>query len=223
MILYDLMALADNTYKEFQASLIPTVDRDKIIGVRIPRLRAYAKKIAKTTEAEAFLNSLPHTYYDENNLHAFLCEQIRDLDEAFKKTEQFLPYIDNWATCDSFNPKVFAKYPEKLLTKIDEWLASPHEYTVRYAIKLLMTHFLDERFNEAYMKRIAKIRREEYYIKMMIAWYFATAFAKQYETSVKYLENKELDPWVHNKAIQKATESFRVTDEAKKYLKTLRI
>lgn len=223
MILYDLMALADNTYKEFQASLIPTVDRDKIIGVRIPQLRAYAKKIAKTAEAEAFLNSLPHTYYDENNLHAFLCEQIPDLDEAFKKTEQFLPYIDNWATCDSFNPKVFAKYPEKLLTKIDEWLASPHEYTVRYAIKLLMTHFLDERFNEAYMKSIAKIRREEYYIKMMIAWYFATAFAKQYETSVKYLENKELDPWVHNKAIQKATESFRVTGEAKKYLKTLRI
>lgn len=223
MILYDLMALADNTYKEFQASLIPTVDRDKIIGVRIPQLRAYAKKIAKTTEAEAFLNSLPHTYYDENNLHAFLCEQIRDFDEAFKKTEQFLPYIDNWATCDSFNPKVFAKYPEKLLTKIDEWFASPHEYTVRYAIKLLMTHFLDERFNETYMKSIAKIRREEYYIKMMIAWYFATACAKQYETSVKYLENKELDPWVHNKAIQKATESFRVTGEAKKYLKTLRI
>ena len=219
----ELFELQDIEYREFQCSLMPTVSKDKVIGVRIPYLRKMAKDLHKSPVAEDFMNKLPHKYYEEYNLHGFLIEKINDFDATVKRLDEFLPYVDNWATCDSVSLKVLGKYPERLKSKIYEWLSSEHTYTVRYAIKMLMTHFLDERFNEAYMKSIAKIRREEYYIKMMIAWYFATAFAKQYETSVKYLENKELDPWVHNKAIQKATESFRVTGEAKKYLKTLRI
>ena len=217
-----LIQMADAPYKDFQSALLPTLAKEKILGVRIPALRKLAKELYGTKEANEFITRLPHKYYDEDNLHAFLIAQIKDFDSALEQTELFLPYIDNWATCDSFNPKVFASFPERLLPKINVWLLSEHEYTVRYAIKLLMMFFLDQRFDERYMQDIAGIKRDEYYIKMMIAWYFATALSKQYDTAVKYLENGSLTPWIRNKAIQKAIESYRVTDPNKQYLKSIR-
>ena len=223
MIKERLIALADKGYKDFQSPHIPTVPSEKIIGVRIQVLRALAKELYGSEEAESFISELPHETYEEDNLHAFLVEKISDLDAAIYETERFLPYIDNWATCDSFNPKVFARYPEKLLPKIREWIISDHEYTVRYAIKLLMTYFLDERFDTALMDLVASVNREEYYIRMMVAWYFATALSKQYESAVKIFKDRILPVWVHNKSITKATESFRVDSETKRYLKTLKI
>ena len=218
-----LFAIKDEKYREFQASLMPTVAREKIIGVRTPLLRKLAKEMHSTPEAENFITDLPHRYYEEDNLHAFLIEQIVDFDTVLAETERFLPYIDNWATCDSFTPKAFKKYPERLLPTIEKWLCTDKTYTVRYAIKLLMTFFLDERFDECYLKMVAAVQSEEYYIKMMIAWYFATALAKQYEVAVVYIENKTLSPWVHNKAIQKAIESYRISPESKNYLRKLKI
>ncbi len=216
----ELLKLADAAYKEFMAPLIHTVSKEKIIGIRIPVLRKYAKEMQKSA---AFMSSLPHYYFEENNLHAFLIEQIKDFDECISALNKFLPYVDNWATCDSMRPKCLKNNLDKLLVYIDEWLVSSHTYTVRFGIQALMLYYLDDGFDESYLEKVAGIKSDEYYINMMIAWYLATAIAKQYDSAVKYLENRCLSKWVHNKAIQKARESYRITAEQKQYLKTLKI
>lgn len=218
-----LFALQDQAYQDFQAKLIPTVDPETVIGIRTPALRKLAKEIFKEGAYEDFLTDLPHTYYDENNLHAFIIEQIKDYEECMRQTEIFLPYIDNWATCDLFSPKVFAKHKTELLEKIKHWLASEETYTIRYGIEMLMTFYLDADFKLEYAEMVAAVESEEYYVKMMVAWYFATALAKQYESIVPFLEQKRLEDWTHNKSIQKARESRRITDEQKVYLKTLKV
>ena len=218
----ELFELHDIEYREFQCSLMPTVSKDKVIGVRIPYLRKMAKDLHKSPVAEDFMNKLPHKYYEEYNLHGFLIEKINDFDATVKRLDEFLPYVDNWATCDSVSLKVLGKYPERLKSKIYEWLSSEHTYTVRYAIKMLMTHFLDEDFDCRYLDTVCEIKSEEYYIRMMQAWYFATALAKQYDAAIVYIEDSRLDTWVHNKAIQKAIESYRITPEQKAYLRTLK-
>jgi 3-methyladenine DNA glycosylase AlkD len=201
---------------------MPTVDKDSFIGVRTPILRAYAKEVAKGESKDAFLAKLPHQYFDEYQLHAFIISLETDFARCVDEVERLLPFIDNWATCDQLSPKVFRKHRDALRPRIDRWLVSEAEYTVRFGIKMVMEHFLDEDFDEGYMQKIAAIRSDRYYINMMAAWYFATALAKQYNTAVKYMENGALDKWVHNKAIQKARESFRVSEEHKAYLKALK-
>lgn len=218
-----LFELQDPGYRDFQAKLMPTIDKNNIIGVRIPELRKLARQVAGTNEARDFLSLLPHRYYDENNLHAFIIGLSRNFDEALLLTNQFLPYIDNWATCDSFTPKVFSRHPDELLAAVSDWIASNHTYTVRYAIRMLMAFFLDERFKPEYAQMVAAVKSDEYYIKMMIAWYFATALAKQYNSVIKYLTDNLLDDWCHNKAIQKAIESYRISDEQKAFLRTLKV
>ena len=218
-----LFKMQDVEYKKFHGKLMPTVDDEKIIGIRIPVLRKFANEFAKSQEAETFVESLPHKYYEEDNLHAFVLEKIKDFDVAIKKTEAFLPYIDNWATCDMFMPDIFKKNSEKVLPYALKWIKSDHVYTVRYGIGILMKLFLDEDFKEEYMQIVGDVKSGEYYVNMMIAWYFATALAKQYDCAVKYIEQKKLDVWVHNKTIQKAVESYRIPKTTKEYLKTLKI
>lgn len=222
-IVKQLFKLQDVDYKAFQCKLMPSVDSDNVIGVRTPKLRAFAKELNGTDIAKDFLSSLPHKYYEENNLHAFLVEKIKDFNECISALDLFLPYVDNWATCDSMTPKVLKKDLDALLMQIKIWLRSDRVYTVRYAIKLLMNFYLDDEFDTEYLDMVASVHSNEYYINMMIAWYFATALAKQYDSSIIYIEEKRLSPWVNNKAIQKACESFRVSDEHKNYLKTLKI
>lgn len=218
----ELKKLAESEYKKFSSGLMPTVGEDTVLGVRVPVLRKYAKELFNEGGYEPFFKELPHKYFEENNLHAFLIEQIKNFDEVIKETEIFLPYVDNWATCDMFTPKVFKKNKEKLLHYIKRWLKSEKTYTVRYGVKLLMTFFLDEDFDVAHMEMLSDIHTEEYYINMCVAWYFATALAKQEKSAVLYLKNEKLSPWVHNKAIQKAIESKRITPEMKEYLKSLK-
>ncbi len=217
-----LFTMSDEKYRDFNAKLIPTVDKSTVIGVRTPDLRKLAKELLKNGQGREFIKNLPHKYYEENNLHAFLLEKITDFDEAVKELDKFLPFVDNWATCDSMNPKVFAKYPERTKQQALLWVNSEHTYTVRYGIGLLMRYFLDDNFTLDVLEAVAAIRSDEYYINMMIAWFFATALAKQYDSAVKYIENNSLDKWVHNKTIQKAVESYRIADETKKYLRTLK-
>lgn len=219
----DLIEMQDLKYKEFHSKLMPTIDPDTIIGVRTPLLRKYAKEFSKTTEAQSFLKILPHKYYEENNLHGFIIESIKDYDRVIEELNRFLPYVDNWATCDMMRPKVFKKHLTELLGQIEIWMESDHTYTIRFGIEMLMTFYLDEYFKPEYPEMVAKVRSEEYYVNMMIAWYFATALAKQYEITLPYLENYRLDNWTHNKAIQKAVESYRINDEQKAYLKTLKV
>lgn len=219
----ELLSMQDLQYRDFQRKLMPTVDPETVIGVRTPELRKYAKALAKKPEAEAFLKNLPHTYYEENNLHGFLLETVKDYEEAVRLVEEFLPYIDNWATCDMMCPKVFGKHLEKLLPKIREWIRSPETYTIRFGIGMLMRYYLDDAFRPEYLELAASVRSEEYYVNMMTAWYFATALAKQYEAALPYLAGHRLEPWTHNKAIQKAVESRRITQEQKIYLRTLRV
>lgn len=219
----ELFSMQDLGYKEFHSRLIPNINPDTIIGVRTPELRKYARSFARQPEAEEFLNTLPHKYYEENNLHAFLVETIKDYDKALFETERFLPFIDNWATCDMFLPKVFKKHTDTLIFKIKEWLKSSHTYTVRYGTGLLMSLYLDEHFSNEYLELVSAVRSDEYYINMMLAWYFATALAKQYDAAIPYIEEKKLDKWVHNKAIQKAIESRRIDNETKLYLRGLKI
>ena len=207
IILERLMELQDLKYREFISKLIPTVNSETVIGVRTPAMRKLAKEISGSEEAEEFLHSLPHTYYEENNLHGCLIELIKDYDVCIEALNQFLPYVDNWATCDFIRPKVFKKHKSDLLEQIKIWLKSDHIYTVRFAIEMLMTFYLDENFSKEYLAWVAQIRSEEYYLNMMIAWYFATALAKQYEAALPYLEEQKLDQWTHNKTIQKAVES----------------
>ena len=222
-IVAELFRLRDQKYGAFQAKLIPTVEADRIIGVRTPQLRAFAKKLFKDEETAAFLASLPHQYFEEDQLHAFVISLEKDFDKCVAEVEAFLPYVDNWATCDLFSPKAFKKEPEKLLPYIDRWLKSDRVYTIRFGIGMLMQHFLDERFEPRYADMVAAVRSEEYYINMAIAWYFATALAKQYTSILPYLEGKRLDDWTHNKAIQKSVESYQITPEQKAYLKTLKV
>ena len=221
-ILNELFLMQDVEYKAFHRKLIPTVDEAKVIGVRIPELRKYAKRISGSKEAKDFLNSLPHNYYEENNLHAFLAEGVKDFDEALRLTEKFLLYIDNWATCDSFMPPVFKKNKDKLLPYVKNWVKDNKTYTIRYGIGLLMKLWLDDDFDTEYIEMVAKVKSQEYYVNMMIAWYFATALAKQYEIAIEYIEDSRLPVWVQNKAIQKAIESNRIAKETKTYLRSLK-
>ena len=222
-ILAELFRLHDKTYAALQSKLLPTVETGRIIGVRTPELRTFAKKLVKDKDINLFLTSLPHQYFDENQLHAFIISQEKDFDKCITEIEAFLPFIDNWAACDQLSPKVFKKEPEKLLPYIFKWIRSDKVYTVRFAIGMLMQNFLDERFETKYADMVAAIRTDEYYINMMIAWYFATALAKQYDLIIPYLEDKKLDDWTHNKTIQKSIESNKITSDQKNYLKTLKI
>ena len=218
-----LFALRDEAYRTFHSALMPTVPPETVIGVRVPALRRLAKQLAGTAQAEVFLQALPHGYYEENNLHAFLIELIRDYDRALAETEAFLPYINNWATCDCFCPKVFAKHKKELLVPIRRWLDSGEAYTVRYGMEMLMRYYLEDAFQMEYPEKVAQIRSEEYYVNMMCAWYFATALAKQYDKILPFIEKQKLDVWTHNKTIQKAIESYRITPEQKEYLRGLKI
>lgn len=216
-----LRALADEKYREFHSGLIPTVDKNSIIGVRIPEIRKLAKSLSEDDRRE-FIGILPHRYYDENVLHAAIISDIRGFGDALEQTERFLPFVDNWAVCDLLNPKAFPKNRETVLPRIYEWLGSQRPYTVRFGIVMLMRNYLDGDFKEEYPERVAMIRSEEFYINMAIAWYFATALAKQWDSAVKYVEERRLPDWTHRKTIQKACESFRITDEQKSYLRSLR-
>lgn len=219
----ELFAKQDTAYRDFQAKLIPTLKADSMIGVRTPELRKMAKQYAKCEDIGAFLAELPHVYFDENQLHAFILSERKDFSQCVKELTLFLPYVDNWATCDQLSPKVFKKHRQELLPHIREWIASDKTYIVRFGIGMLMEHFLDDDFDALYLETVSKIRSEEYYINMMIAWYFATALAKQYETALPFIENARLAPWTHNKAIQKAVESLRIPPEQKTYLKSLKL
>lgn len=219
----DLLEMQDLPFRDFQAKLMPNVEKKRVIGVRTPDIRKYAGKAAKDPDIGNFLNDLPHYYFEENNVHAFVIEKIKDYEICMKEVENFLPYIDNWATCDMFSPKVFGKHKKELLEAVRRWIASGKTYTVRYGIGMLMRFFLDEDFQPEYLDIVAGVRSEEYYVNMMIAWYFATALAKQYEASVTYLEKQYLDNWTHNKAIQKACESRRISKEQKEYLRSLKV
>ena len=201
----ELLEMQDLPYRDFHVKLMPTVDKETVIGIRVPVLRKYARTLAKEEDISSFFNDLPHKYFEENNIHAFL------------------PYINNWATCDMMSPKIFKKHKEQLLVSVRRWISSDETYTVRYGIGMLMQHFLDEDFREEYLALAAGIRSQEYYVNMMIAWYFATALAKQYEKALPYIEEKRLDDWTHNKAIQKSCESYRITPEQKAYLRTLKV
>lgn len=218
----ELFALQDLPYKEFQCKLMPTVAPDTVIGVRTPALRKLSKDLNGSVEATTFLAKLPHTYYEENNLHGFLLEYIRDFDACIAALDAFLPYVDNWATCDLMSPKVLGKHLPELLTHIRRWMASELTYTIRFGIEMLMRYYLDDAFQPEYLSMVADVESQEYYVNMMSAWFFATALAKQYEAAVSFLEENRLPLWVHNKAIQKAVESYRITPEQKVYLKSMK-
>ncbi len=219
----DLFLLQDKKYRDFQTKLIPTAAADSIIGVRTPELRKYAKKLIKRDDISAFLDDLPHQYFDENQLHAFILSEMKDYEKCIEEVSRFLPYIDNWATCDQLSPKVFKKHRQELLNPVKIWICSDQTYTIRFAVGMLMEHFLNEDFDRAYPEMVSGIRSEEYYVNMMTAWYFATALAKQYDAVLPYIEGRRLDVWTHNKAIQKAVESYRIAPEQKEYLKSLKI
>ena len=218
-----LFDLQDIKYRDFQAKLIPGKDTEMMIGVRTPELRKLAKQMLKREDIREFLRDLPHRYFDEDQLHAFIVSGIKEYGKCMEELMRFLPYVDNWATCDQMSPGVFKKHKPELLTQIREWLGSEHTYTVRFGIGMLMQHFLDEDFDPAYPELVAGVHSEEYYINMMIAWYFATALAKQYDAVLPFIEGRRLDPWTHNKTIQKAVESYRISDEQKEYLRSLKV
>lgn len=217
-----LFELQDLQYKAFHSRLMPNVDPELVIGVRIPELRRLAKEISGTPEAENFLQSLPHKYYEENNLHAFLIENIRDFNDCIKAVNSFLPYIDNWATCDSLRPKVFKKNLTLLEKQAFDWIDSDDTFTVRFGIECLMVYFLDGKFNHAHAEKIAAVNCNEYYVSMMVAWYFATALAKHYDDVLPYIEKHIPDPETHKRTIQKAIDSYRIDSAKKSYLRSLR-
>ena len=217
-----LFALRDPAYQAFQSKLIPTIDPQTVIGVRMPALRKLAREIAGTPVAEGFLQELPHRYYEENNLHGLLISAIPDYDGAVAALETFLPYVDNWATCDLLSPKAFRKHPPELRKQIRRWVEDAHPYTVRFGLGMLMSFYLDEDFRQEYLEIPAQVQSEEYYVNMMIAWFFATALAKQWDAAFPYIQEDRLSVWVHNKTIQKARESYRITDEQKQILKELK-
>lgn len=217
-----LLELQDKKYQAFHSKLIPNIAREKVIGIRTPVLRSFAKEFAKEDGAEAFLRELPHTYYEENNLHMMLIREIKDYAQCLYEVKRMLPYIDNWATCDLPIPKCFVKHKTELLPEIRTFLESGETYTIRYGMGLLMRLYLDDDFRPEYPAMVAAVTSEEYYVNMMIAWYFATALAKQWEACIPYIKERRLSPWVHRKTIQKAVKSYRITDEQKAYLKTFR-
>lgn len=217
-----LFSLRDEKYREFNIKLIPTVSPETVIGVRTPDLRLIAKEIWKDGGAYEFMSDLPHKYYEENNIHAFLTERINDFDKTVEELDRFLPYVDNWATCDQMNPKIFKKHTDELLPVIKRWLSSGETYTVRFALGALMSCYLDDHFTPEINSIAASVKSDEYYINMMQSWYFATALAKRYDETITFIEDGKLSPWVHNKAIQKSVESRRIDDKTKNYLKTLK-
>lgn len=217
-----LFSLQDEKYRDFQIKLTPGVAPETFIGIRTPVLREFAKELFQAGDYEAFLQDLPHRYFDENNLHAFLICLLKDYDVCIAELERFLPFVDNWATCDQMRPKAFAKHKDRLMEKIRRWMASERTYTIRFGIEMLMTFYLDGDFRPEYLEMAAAIRSEEYYVNMMTAWFFATALAKQYDAALPYIEQRRLDAWTHRKAIQKAIESYRITPEQKAYLRTLK-
>ena len=218
----ELLSLADEQYRSFSSALIPTVDKNKVIGIRIPTLRKYAARLSKTAEAASFMNGLPHAYLEENHLHAFLLERINDYGECVRELDRFLPYVDNWSTCDSMRPKVFKAHRTELMADVRRWLRSDHPYTVRFAVEMMMVYFLGNAFSAECAELAASVVSDEYYVNMMIAWYFATALAKNWDDVISYIEDGRLPLWVHNKTIQKAIESNRVSSEGKAYLKELK-
>ena len=218
--LYDLQ---DLKYREMQIKIIPTINPESIIGVRTPELKTMAKEILKAGDYKDYLEELPHEFFEENQLQAFIISGMKDYDECMEELERFLPYVDNWATCDQMSPKIFKKYKEELLERIKEWINSEKTYTVRFGVGMLMEHFLDDDYDPKYPEMVAGVRSEEYYVNMMIAWYFATALAKQYESVLPFIEENRLDDWTHNKAIQKSVESRRISEEQKVYLKSLKV
>ena len=219
----ELFEMQDEGYRAFHSKLIPNIAPERIIGVRTPQLRSYAKQFAKRQEAAVFLQQLPHTYYEENNLHAFLIEQIKDYDACVASWNRFLPYVDNWATCDMPMPKVFKKHLPELLRQIRQWMDSGETYTVRFGIGMLMRLYLEpETFSPEYPVWVSQVHSDEYYVNMMVAWYFSTALAKQWESVIPYIEERRVSQWCHNKSIQKAVESNRITPEQKDYLRGLR-
>lgn len=222
-IIKRLFEMQDPEYRDFHSRLMPTVDKETVIGIRVPDLRKLAKELKNTQTASEFLKELPHKYYEENNLHAFLIEEIKDFTECITELNRFLPFVDNWATCDMMRPKVFKKHLPELLCEIKKWLESDDTYTVRFGIECLMLYYLDEHFSVEFHEAVSKIRSDEYYIRMMQAWYFATALAKKYDETIVYLENKKLDADTHNKTIRKAIESYRITNEQKEYLRKLKL
>jgi len=223
MTVYEMLLSAkDEQYQAFQTKLVPNIPPEKILGVRTPKMREIAKKIASGPERDSFLKSLPHEYYEENLIHFFVISLMKDFDECVKAVEAFLPYVDCWPVSDQATPKPFRKNHEKLLPYIRKWIDSDHIYTARFGMRMLMNEFLGDDFKEEYLSWVADKKGEDYYLKMMQAWYFATALAKQYDASVKYIEERKLDEWVHKKSIQKAVESFRVSDAHKEYLKSFR-
>lgn len=230
-IIKKLFDMQDLEYRDFNSKLIPTISPDIIIGVRTPVLRAYAKELIKQAKIDNsiklglhnFMEDLPHKYYEENNLHGFLIEGIKDYNECIAELNIFLPYIDNWATCDLVNPKIVKKYPKELLKQIRIWINSDRIYTIRYGIGMLMRYYLDDLFEEQFLEWVIEKQSDEYYVNMMIAWFFATALAKQYEKVLPYIENRRMNDWTHNKTIQKAIESNRIPIDSKAYLRTLKI
>lgn len=217
-----LFELQDMAYRDFHSRLMPDTDKETVIGIRVPVLRKYAKSIAGTELSEKFIKELPHHYYEENNLHMMLITRIKDYDRCISEIERFLPYIDNWATCDFPAPKCFENHKEELLPVIKRWIASGETYTIRYGIGMLMRLYLDADFDPEYVKLVAEVKSDEYYVNMMIAWYMATALAKQWDAVIPYIEEHRMSDWVHRKTIQKAVESYRITDEQKRYLKGYR-
>jgi len=218
----DLFKLQNKKYREFQIKLVPNINPDTIIGIRTPDMRNYAKELFKTGDYNTFLNDLPHKYYEENLIHFFIISMIKDFDECIKEVDKFLPYVDCWPVSDQATPKSFKKNHDKLIPHIKKWISSKHVYTARFGIRMLMNEYLDKDFKEEYLSIVSSKKGEDYYLKMMIAWYFATALAKKYNETIPYIENNKLDIWVHNKSIQKALESFRVTPEHKEYLRSLK-
>lgn len=218
-----LTRLRDEKYRAFQSKLIPTIAPEAMIGVRTPALRSLARQLYRAGDYGAFLAELPHGSFDENQLHAFIISELRDFETCIDETCRFLPYVDNWATCDQLSPKVFKKNRQRLPEYVRGWLASGQTYIVRFGIGMLMAHFLDEDFEPGYLRMVSQVRSEEYYVRMMVAWYFATALAKQYDAALPYIERLSLEPWTHNKTIQKCAESDRIPVERKAYLKTLRL
>ena len=219
----NLFGMRDAAYAAFIAKLTPGFPPSHFIGVRVPLLRTIARSFAKEEAAsQRFISHLPHSYYEEDMLHGMLISLVKDYDRCLDLTDRFLPYVDNWAVCDTLSPKVFAKHKAQLLENILRWSSSSHTYTCRFGLRMLMTHFLDDSFSADFLEIPAAIRSEEYYVKMMVAWFFATALAKQWEATLPYLENRQLDPWTHRKTIQKAIESYRIPPERKDYLRTLR-
>ena len=219
-----LFSLADEKYRDFHSSLMPTIPKENIIGVRVPYVKNIAKEFGSRDDIGEFLSDLPHKYYEENNLHIFIISAIKDYETCLAEVEKFLPYIDNWATCDGSNPKALLKQPQRFYEKLKLWLKSDKTYTVRYAVDILMNRvYLEDNFSPEHLELVSSLTSEDYYVKMVVAWYFATALAKQYESTLPYIEKQKLPVWTHNKAIQKATESRRITDEQKEYLRKLKI